>query len=73
VTLDWADVPNATTYEVQVDDSSSIASPYVANPTVSVSQATLTGIPARRLWWRVRARNAAGVFGPYSSTRSFRP
>ncbi len=73
VTLDWNDVPNATSYEVRVDDSSTIASPYVANPTVTVSQAILTGLPARQLWWRVRARNSAGVFGPFSSTRSFTP
>jgi hypothetical protein len=25
------------------------------------------------LWWRVRAQNSAGVFGPFSSTRSFTP
>lgn len=71
VTLDWDDVPNAASYEVRVDDSASIASPFVANPTVTVSQAVLTGLPARQLWWRVRARNAAGVAGPFSSTRSF--
>ena len=73
VTLDWNDVPNATSYEVRVDDSSTISSPFVANPTVTVSQAVLTGLPARQLWWRVRARNAAGTFGPFSSTRSFTP
>jgi hypothetical protein len=25
------------------------------------------------LWWRVRGRNSAGVFGPFSSTRRFTP
>lgn len=73
VTLDWNDVAGATSYEVRLDDSSSISSPYVANPTVTTSQATLSGLPARQLWWRVRARNSAGVFGPFSSTRSFTP
>jgi hypothetical protein len=73
VTLDWNDVAGATSYEVRVDDSSTIASPYIANPTVTGSQATLTGLPARQLWWRVRARNSAGVFGSFSSTRSFTP
>ena len=63
VTLDWNDVPNATSYEVRVDDTSTMSSPYVANPTVTASQAVLSGLPARQLWWRVRARNAAGVFG----------
>ena len=74
VLLDWNNVTNATSYEVQVDDSSTIASPFVANPTVTSSQASLaSGLPAQQLWWRVRARNSAGVFGPFSATRSFTP
>jgi hypothetical protein len=44
-----------------------------ASATVNVSQATLTGLPATRLWWRVRARNAAGVAGPFSAARRFTP
>jgi hypothetical protein len=73
VTLDWNDVPGATSYEVQVDDTSPLSSPYVTNPTVAASQAILSGLPARRLWWRVRARSSTGVLGPFSSTRSFTP
>jgi hypothetical protein len=73
VTLDWNNVTNAASYEVQVDNSSTIASPFVANPTVTASQVTLSGLPAQQLWWRVRARNAAGVFGPFSSVRRFTP
>jgi len=73
VTLDWSDVTNATSYEVQVDNTSTISAPFVANPTVTASQATLSGLPAQQLWWRVRARNAAGAAGPFSSTRSFTP
>jgi hypothetical protein len=73
VTLDWGDVATATGYEVQVDDTSTISAPFVANPTVTASQVTLTGLPAQSLWWRVRARNAAGVFGPFSSTWRFIP
>jgi hypothetical protein len=73
VTLDWNNVANATSYEVQVDNSSTIAAPFIANPTVTVSQVTLGGLPAQQLWWRVRARNSAGVAGPFSSTRRFTP
>jgi hypothetical protein len=74
VLLDWNDVTNGTSYEVQVDNSSTIAAPFVANPTGTASQVTLAGgLPAQQLWWRVRARNSAGVFGPFSSTRSFTP
>ncbi len=73
VTLDWSDAPHAASYEVRVDDSSTMSSPYVANPTVTASETVLSGLPTRQLWWRVRARNSAGVFGPFSSTRSFTP
>lgn len=73
VSFDWSDVANATSYEIQVDDSSTIAAPFRANQTVNVSQASIGGLPAQRLWWRVRAQNSAGVFGPFSSTRRFEP
>ena len=73
VTLDWTNVTNAVSYEVQVDNSSTISSPFVANVTVTVSQVTLGDLPAQQLWWRVRARNSAGVFGPFSSVRRFTP
>ena len=73
VTLDWNDVPHAASYEVQVDNSSTFGAPFVAKITVASSQATLSALPAQRLWWRVRARNSAGVAGPFSSTRRFTP
>jgi hypothetical protein len=73
VTFDWTDVANAASYEIQVDDTSTISAPFVTSATVSVSQATLSGLPAQPLWWRVRARNSAGVAGPFSSTRRFTP
>ena len=74
VVLDWSDVANAASYEVQVDNTSTISAPFIANPTPSGSQTTLAaGLPAQSLWWRVRARNAAGTFGPFSSTRRFTP
>jgi hypothetical protein len=73
-TLDWSDVSGATSYEVQVDNTSTISSPFVANPTTTGSQATLAaGLPAQTLWWRVRARNSSGVFGPFSAVRRFTP
>ena len=73
VTFDWSDVANATSYEIQVDDSSTIAAPFIANQIVNVSQASIVGLPAQRLWWRVRAQNSVGVFGPFSSTQRFTP
>ena len=73
VTFDWTDVANATSYEIQVDDTQTIAAPFIASKTVNVSQATIGGLPAQRLWWRVRAQDSAGVFGPFSATRRFSP
>jgi len=73
VTFDWSDVAGAASYEIQVDDSSTIAAPFRANQVANVSQVSIGGLPAQRLWWRVRARNAAGVFGPFSSTRRLEP
>jgi len=71
VTFDWSDVPNAVAYEIQIDNTQTIAAPFVAAQIVAVSTATVTGLPAQRLWWRVRAQNSAGVFGPFSTTRRF--
>ena len=73
VILDWSDVAQAVSYEVQVDTTSTLAAPFSANPTVAVSQVTLSGLPAQRLWWRVRAFNSVGVAGPFSATRRFTP
>ena len=73
VAFNWTDVTNSVDYEIQVDDTSTIAAPFVANQIVSVSQASIGALPAQQLWWRVRARNAAGVFGPFSSTFRFTP
>ena len=73
VTFDWSDVANAASYEIQIDNTSTIASPFVASAIVTVSQATIGTLPAQRLWWRVRARNSAGVFGPFSTIRRFTP
>ncbi len=73
VTFDWTDVANATSYEIQVDDSSTIAAPLRASQIVTVSQASIGGLPAQSLWWRVRGRNSDGLFGPFSATRRFTP
>ena len=73
VAFNWTDVTNAVDYEIQVDDTSAIVAPFVANQIVIVSQASIGALPAQQLWWRVRARNAAGVFGPFSSTFRFTP
>lgn len=71
ITFDWSDVANATRYEIQIDDSSNFSQPLTFSQMVNVSQATVTGLPAQRLFWRVRAFNSAGVAGSFSGSRRF--
>ena len=71
VAFDWSDVAGATGYELQVDDSSTMSAPFRASQIVAASQASVGSLPAQALWWRVRARNADGSFGPFSATRRF--
>src|SRR6185295_19030480 len=71
INFDWSDVSGATGYEIQIDDSSNFTAPLTLSQKVSVSQATITGLPAQRLFWRVRAFNSADVAGPFSSSRRF--
>jgi hypothetical protein len=69
VTFDWSDVANATSYEIQIDDSNNFTLPLTFSQKVGVSQVTVTSLPTQRLFWRVRAFNSAGVAGPFSASR----
>ena len=71
VTFDWSDVANAASYIIQIDNSSNFTNPLTLSQTVSVSQATIGGLPAQQLFWRVRGVNSAGANGPFSSSRRF--
>jgi hypothetical protein len=71
ITFDWSDVANAATYVIQIDTSSNFTTPLTYTASVSVSTATVSGLPARDLFWRVRAVSASGTNGPFSSTRRF--
>lgn len=73
VTFDWTDVTAATSYTIAIDDQSTFTAPLVVSQNVTVSQATIGGLPAQRLWWRVRGVNSAGVAGPWSASRRFTP
>jgi len=73
VTLDWSDVSGATSYRIQIDDSSTFSSPLVVDQTVFASQFTAPTLAARQHWWRVRGVNSAGTAGSFSLVRSFTP
>jgi hypothetical protein len=73
VTLDWTDVNAATSYRIQIDDSSTFSVPLVVDQTVVVSQLTAGTLASRQHWWRVRGVNSAGTAGPWSAVRRFTP
>ena len=70
VTFDWSDVAGAASYVIQIDNASSFTAPLTFTQTVTASQATITGLPAQQLFWRVRGVNSAGSAGAFSSSRS---
>ena len=73
ITFDWSNVATAVTYIIEIDTSSGFTAPLTRSESVSVSQATISGLPAQELFWRVRGVNAAGAAGPFSSSRRVTP
>jgi hypothetical protein len=73
VAFDWTDVTAATSYRIQLDDSSTFSTPLVVNQVVPASQFTAPTLASRQHWWRVRGINSAGVAGPFSTVRRFTP
>lgn len=70
-TLTWTRITWAVEYEVQVDDLATFASP----TTYSASSAAFTlpnpGLTDGSYFWRVRGRDANGVWGAYSAAGTF--
>jgi hypothetical protein len=73
VAFDWSDVNAATSYRIQVDDSSTFSTPLVVNQVVTASRFTGPTLAERQHFWRVRGINSAGVSGPFSAVRRFTP
>jgi len=71
ITFDWADVAGAASYTIQIDNSDTFSAPLTLQQTVTVSQFTTSTLPTTRMWWRVRANDASGAPGPWSSVRRF--
>ena len=66
ITFNWTDVAGASGYTIQIDDSQSFSAPLTLEQAVTASQFTTSTLPARRMWWRVRADN-----GAWSASRRF--
>ncbi len=71
VTLDWADVPGATKYHYQIDDSPGFGSINLSNDNVPTSNVGVSGLQnATQYYWRVRSGNLCGWSG-WSDVRNF--
>ncbi len=70
ITFDWSDVTGAASYTIQVSDSDTFPS-QIVNQTVTTSQFSTSTLPTKTMWWRVRANNASGTPGTWSSVRRF--
>src|SRR5437667_12719476 len=70
ILFDWSDTANSASYRIQISSSNNF-SPITFSQTVSVSQATVSGLPAQRLFWRVQGISSTGVAGPFSAARRF--
>jgi hypothetical protein len=67
--FDWADVPGATSYTIQLSTEPSFAS-LVVSATVAPSTYAITwNLPVGTLYWRVRANGPNGP-SSWSVTRS---
>lgn len=71
ITFDWTDVTGAASYTIEIDDSDRFTAPLLVSQTVTNSTTTISGLPAQRMWWRVRANDASGNPGAWSTVRRF--
>jgi hypothetical protein len=70
-TLDWDAVSGAATYNLEVDDASDFSSPNISQTGLTQTDYTTPSLDDGLWYWRVRAVDAAGNAGGWSS-RSFR-
>jgi hypothetical protein len=68
-TFNWNAVPDATSYEIQVDNSSTFSSPE-ASGSVAATWFTSGYLPNGTYYWRVRAKNIIDESGAWSAARS---
>ena len=70
--LNWEDIPDADAYAIQVDDNWDVSSPFVDTTTTSSQYQIATVLShGSGYYWRVRTRNADGVWGAWSSIWHF--
>ncbi len=70
-TLSWSAVSTAASYEVEVDEDASFATPLFARADLLETSVMASGLENERSYfWHVRALNEAGA-GPWSELRTF--
>jgi hypothetical protein len=71
-TLQWSPVTWAVEYELDVARTANFAAPLVFETTVATTSATISpALSEGTYYWRVRARDAAGKYGNWSTPASF--
>ncbi len=71
ITFTWNAAANASSYDIQIDDSSNFSAPFTVSLSgISQTQFTHSFSSQKRYWWRVRGRNAANQTSGWSSVRS---
>jgi hypothetical protein len=71
IIFDWSDVSGAASYTIRIDDNNSFPSPFILQQPVTASQFSSSTLPVLTIWWRVRANDASGNPGNWSSTCRF--
>jgi hypothetical protein len=71
ITFDWSDIAGAGSYTIQIATSDTFTAPLTVNQNVTASQYTTSTLPVTTMWWRVRANDASGNPGTWSSSRRF--
>jgi hypothetical protein len=71
--LSWNRVTWATNYEIQIDDTATFIAPLTWSVIVPSSALSVQTSPLLRgqYYWRLRAQNASGVWGAWSTADSF--
>jgi subtilisin family serine protease len=71
--LNWLGDANSVTYHLQVSTSSTFSSSYIKQQyqDLTTSSIVLSSLPDKKYFWRVRAANSTGDWGPWSAARSF--
>ena len=73
ITFHWNEAAGASSYIIQIDDSSTFTAPLVRDVSVSTSIYATSDLGTNTHFWRVRGVNTAGVVGAWSTVRSFTP